>query len=770
MEPMGSEQEQPAPAESGGLGLGTFIGVYTPTVLTILGVILYMRMGWVVGNAGIWGTVGIVLLANAITAITALSLSALATNMRVGVGGAYYIISRSLGLELGGALGIPLYLSQALSVTLYAYGLAESLRIIWPGAGELAARGLARLFEQQPGLETSTLGLWLQDAAADLAAGGPPVQWVAAFIVLAVVLVAARSTVLALKMQLPIMGLIALSLLSLVIGVGWGPTQVPSVGPWTDASFWPVFAVFFPAVTGVLAGVGLSGDLKDPARSIPKGVLFAVLTGFIVYMAMPFILGRAGDAETLADPLLWTKVAWVGAAVMPGLWGAILSSAIGSILGAPRTLQALAQDRLAPRWIARLDPKTGEPMVALRISGVVALGAVALGDLNVVASVVSMFFLTTYGMLNLAAALEDLVKDPSYRPQIRIPWFISLAGALGCFVAMFAINPLAFLVAVAIEIVIWWVLRRRSLEATWGDLRSGLWMALVRFAMVQLRGSNVDARNWRPHILFFTADLERNLGSVRMASNFSQDHGLVTVSTLMVGDMERHAEAKAAQERCQARLDEARVLAFSEVVVVPELESGFMSVAQAHGIGGVDSNMVAFGWPGRDQALIADMLARVRHLSALDKSVMWMRPDPAERSSGAGEILVWWAGKEQNGDMMLLLAHLLTVDDDWRRARITLVSVVPDEAAAAERKSQVEAGLAHTRIQAEVEAIVKPAGQSVTDLIHARSRDSDLVFLGLPLVQAGDEAVAAERLLHLVDGLPSTILVRSAGPFRGQLV
>ena len=740
-------------------------------MLTILGVILYMRMGWVVGNAGIWGTVGIVLLANAITAITALSLSALATNMRVGVGGAYYIISRSLGLELGGALGIPLYLSQALSVTLYAYGLAESLKIIWPGVGDLAGRLLEQLFTRMPGIAESALGAWMMEAAEGLAAGGPPVQGVAAFIVIAVVLVAARSTVLALKMQLPIMVLIAVSILSLVIGVGWGPAQVPAVGPWTEAGFWPVFAVFFPAVTGVLAGVGLSGDLKDPARSIPKGVLFAVLTGFIVYMAMPFILGRAGDAETLGDPLLWTKVAWVGAAVMPGLWGAILSSAIGSILGAPRTLQALAQDRLAPRWLARLDPRSGEPMVALRISGLVALGAVALGDLNVVASVVSMFFLTTYGMLNLAAALEDLVKDPSYRPQIRIPWLVSLAGAMGCFVAMFAINPLAFLVAVLIEVGIWWVLRRRSLEAAWGDLRSGLWMALVRFAMVQLRGSSRDARNWRPHILFFTADVGRNLDSVQLASAFSQDHGLVTVSTLLVGEMDRHAEARALQDEAQASLDEARFLAFTEVVVVPELESGFMSVAQAHGIGGVDSNMVAFGWPGREPSLIASMLARVRHLTALDKSVMWMRPaaEPGW-ARGEGEVLVWWAGKEQNGDMMLLLAHLLTADDDWRRARITLVSIVADADAAAERKKQVETGLEHTRIQASVEAIVKPAGQSVTDLIHERSRNCDLVFLGLPLVSAGDEAVAAERLLHLVDGLPSTVLVRSAGPFRGQLV
>jgi solute carrier family 12 (potassium/chloride transporter), member 4/6 len=728
---MSTETEQQA-APTGGLGLGTFLGVFTPTLLTILGVILYMRMGWVVGNAGTWGTVGIVVLANSITLITALSMSALCTNMRVGVGGAYYIISRSLGLELGGALGIPLFLSQVLSVTLYAYGLAESLRLIWP---EL------------------------------------PVQLVAAGIVVGVVLVAARSTVLALRMQLPIMLLIIVSITSLVFGVGWGEPQVPTVGPWTDGSFWVVFAVFFPAVTGVLAGVGLSGDLRDPSKSIPRGVLLAVAAGFVVYMAMPFVLGRAADPATLRDDaLIWTKVAWVGAAVMPGLWGAILSSALGSILGAPRTLQALAADRLAPSFLGRLDPKTGEPMVALRLSGVLALIAVGLGDLNLVAAVVTMFFLTTYGMLNLAAALEDLVKDPSYRPRIRIPWGVSLLGALGCFVAMFAINPLAFFAALLVEVGIWWYLRRRSLEATWGDLRSGLWLALVRFAMVQLRDAHVDARNWRPHILVFTADLSRSLGVLTMASNFSQDHGIITISTLLVGDMGRRQEADELRLRNQAQLDEVGTFAFAEVVVVPELESGFMSVAQAHGIGGVDSNMITFGWPGDDPDHLSPMLVRVKHLAQLGKSTMIMRPVRGSRSKGSREILVWWKGMEQNGDMMLLLAHLLSMDDDWRSVRITLASVVDDEDAAAELEARVTQGLEHSRITASVEAVVKPPDRTVLEVIHERSADCDLVFLGLPLVEQGDELVAAERLLALVEGMPSTILLRSAGPFRGLLV
>ena len=347
--------------------LGAFVGVFTPTVLTILGVIMFLRMGWVVSNAGLRGTLLIVVIANAITLITALSMSALATNMK-GVGGAF-IISRSLGLGVGGAIGI-LYLSRVLSVTLYAYGLAESVKIVWPGA---------------------------------------PVQLLAAIVVVLVTVLASRSTELTLKAQLPIMGLIAAAILSLLAGVEWGTLRVPMEGQYanlyTDEQL-ALFAVqgvapppgafghpcvFFPAVTGVLAGVSLSGDLKDPSVAIPRGVIGAVVVGFVIYLVIPIALAHAASAEVLANPLVWTSVAAVSWLVMPGLWGAILSSAFGSILGAPRTLQALATDRLAPRMFSKLDKETGEPLAGMRISGAIALVAVLLGDLNAVASWVTIF-------------------------------------------------------------------------------------------------------------------------------------------------------------------------------------------------------------------------------------------------------------------------------------------------------------------------------------------------------------------------------------------
>lgn len=730
---------QPKPQ---GLGLGTFLGVYTPTVLTILGVILYLRMGWVVGNAGIWGAVAIVLIANAITAITALSMSALSTNMRVGVGGAYYIISRSMGLELGGALGIPLYLSQVLSVTLYAFGLAESTVFVVTELGG---------FENLGGL----------------------IQPLAALIVIAVTALAARSTEMALKAQLPILAFIVISVGALWIGVDFDVQHAKAVGPYEQADFWGVFAVFFPAVTGVLAGVGLSGDLRDPSKSIPRGVGLAVLTGFVVYISAPFVLGHAAPvSELMTNKLIWTEVAVFGAfAILPGLFGAVLSSAIGSILGAPRTMQALAQDGLLDRRLGRVDEKTGEPMVALYVSGGVALAAVALGDLNAVASVVSMFFLTTYGMLNLAAALEAWIRDPSYRPRIRVPFWISLIGAVGCFLAMALISPMAFVLAVAIEIGIWWWLSRRRLQATWGDLRSGFWFATARLAMVQLRTARVDPRNWRPHILVFTPDLERDVGVVSMAAHFGQDQGIVSVMTLHKGHLDDREVQKRTLEENRARLESAGVLAFPEVITCENKELGLLAACQANGFAGIESNMVCFRWPSKGSRL-ERMVRWVRHLDDLEKSTMIMRPVRGSRSKveGEGGVLVWWKGKEANGDLMLLLAHLLVMSKAWRGARITLASVVESVEEGEELSKRVAAGLVGSNIVAEIEMVVRPEGQGTVDCIRERSNKADLVFLGLARAEPGDEEAVAKRLVALVEGMPSVILVRNSGPFRGRLV
>ncbi len=727
-----SQPQQPQPK------LGTFLGVFTPTVLTILGVIMYLKTGWVVSNAGLIGALLIVVFANAITFLSALSMSALATNMRVGVGGAYFLISRSLGLEVGGAIGIPLYLSQALSVTLYAYGLSLSM---------LAIAGV-----------TNSVA----------------VQVFAGIIVLSVGALASRSASLALKMQLPIMGLIFASLIAFFAGVEWGGSTVPMLGPWGDGGFFQIFAVFFPAVTGILAGVSMSGDLEDPGQSIPRGVLAAVAVGFVVYMAVPVALANAG-VDRLHDELVWTRIAVGGPLfVVGGMWGAILSSALGSVLAAPRTLQALAMDRLAPTVLEQVDEETGEPLYAIVVTTVIALLAVGLGALESVAAVLTMFFLTTYGTLNLVAGLEDLVGDPSFRPRIRIPWWLSFIGAAGCFLAMMAIHPLAATVAIAVEIGIYTWLRRRSMQAAWGDVRGGMWMSVARYSLLALRDARVEPRNWRPHILMFTADLSRTLVLAKFASDFSQQRGIVTISTLMIGDVEDHGQIEDLLSRNKKLLEVKGILAFPEVAAVPSFEAGVITVAQANGFAGLSSNTVLLGWPGDgNKAGLEALLRLTRKLSGLEKCTIIARlhdsgqlATPEKRTA-----LVWWKGREHNGDLMLLLAHLLSLSEHWRGMRIVLKSVVEDEQTRRARAREFAAMLPEIRMDdVSVDVIRREDDQAVGDIIREHSQEASLVFMGMSSVAKGDEGAYAQGILDLLEDLPSTVLVRNAGAFRGRLV
>lgn len=718
--------------------LGTFLGVFTPSILTILGVVLFLRAGWVVGNVGLVPALAIVVLAHAITFATALSVSAIATNMQVGAGGAYFMISRSLGLEIGGAIGVPLFLAQTFSVTLYAFGFAESLRLFWPAL---------------------------------------PLRPVAAATVLAVALLAGRGAGIALRLQLPIMAAIVLALGSLFVGAAsHAAASLPLWGGVSEGGegFWIVFAVFFPAVTGLMAGVSLSGDLADPTRAIPRGTLAAVAVGFVVYLTVPIALAVAADARDLvADNLIWFRLAAVGWLVLPGLLGAILSSAVGSILGAPRTLEALIEDRVLPRLPGRrLGAAAGAGLPHLLSTGV-ALGAVGLGDLNAVAPVLTMFFLTTYGVVNLVAGLEQLSGSPSYRPALRVPWPVSLAGAAGCLWVMGLINPWAAAVAVVVEVLIYVGLRRRSLSAAWGDLRYGALMSLTRGTLLRLRRLPVDPRNWRPHILVFAGDVEKRIDLVRFGAWLNQKRGILTVSQLLIGDLEELAPRIAIEQRRAAEvLDAERLVAFPEVEVIRDLasfEAGVLQICQANGIAGLASNTVMFGWSDKPERL--EKILRIsRGAALLGKSTLICRIAPRRWASRLERIDVWWGGLQNNGDMMLLFAYLVAANREWRGAEIAIKSIATSAMTSEQTELTLRELLRRSRIDATATVLSRPEGERVQDVIQRESSDADLVLMGLQEPEPGAEAAYGERLTALVGDLPTVILVHAAGPFAGQLL
>lgn len=727
------------------LKFGTFLGVYTPSALTILGLIMYLRFGWVLGNLGLGATIFVVLVASSITFITGLSASALATNMRVGVGGEYFLISRSLGIELGGAIGIPLFLCRTLSITFYSFGLAESIVALSTPAGQA-----------------------LSPALVQILAGG---------IVVVTTVIAGRSANVALKMQIPIMFAVGLSLVALAIGVGTGGLHDPEWTPTyrtAPGGFWFVFAVFFPAVTGFTAGIGMSGDLKDPQHSIPRGTLLAVLTGTVVYLLVPVLLAttnRMGPEEMASAGVgTWTRVAVLGAwLVYPGIWGAILSSAFGSALGGPRVLQALATDGLAPRFMARLS-RTGQPSVATLVSGAIALAAVLLGGLNEVAKLVTILFLTLYVLINLSAAFERLSGDPSYRPTIRVPWYVSLVGSVAAVVVMFLISPIACFVALVLELALYLYLRSRSMQKRWGDVRAGLWVALTRVALLQLKTHANDPRNWRPHILLFVGDTSKRIGLVRLANWFNQNRGIVTACRLVEGDLETMApEIDRMRADMDADLEQADLKIFSEVDVVTDFEAGAISVAQANGIAGLQSNTVMFGWP--DKRSRQERLLRImRSVAILKKSTIIARINWKHEPGQKRRIDIWWRGKQYNGDLMLLLTHLLLMNPDWRDARVVIRSIILDEKQQESRAASLAQLIRDTRIPAETEIVIKPPEMTVAEVIHKHSSKADITFLGLMIPEPGQESESVDRLVELAGGLNTTIYVRNASEFSGELL
>lgn len=718
--------------------LGTFLGVFTPTILTILGVIMYLRFGWLVGHLGLQRILLVVITANIITLITAFSFSAVATNTRVGVGGAYYIISRSLGIEIGGAIGVPLFLSQTFSITLYAYGFAESLRFVWPAIP----------------LQTAT------------------------FVIIAIVgALAFLGASAALKAQVPLMFLVVASLIALAVGAllrGQGslPETMISSG---EVTFWQGFAVFFPAVTGVMAGLGLSGDLKDPGRAIPIGAIAATLVGFGIYLVLPVLLTMGASSGDLRDDaLVWTKIAPFGAwLILPGLWAAILSSAIGSALAAPRTLQALGRDGLAFRFLGRSNGSKTEILPGLIVTLVIALGAVLIGELNAVAAVVSMFFLTVYGTVNLVAAFESLSGDPSWRPRIRIPWPINFLGGIACVVVMFLISPLAGLIAVVAEITLWLVLSRRERQAKWGDARHGLYENLIRWSLIKLAKRPLSARNWRPHILTFVSNPERELDLVRFAYWFSQGRGVVTVCQLVVGDLQSPVPDRLEKQLAmQEFLDKERLVVFPEVDIVRNVADGIVNVTQANGMAAIASNTVLLGWP-RDTATRVEFLKVLRQLENLNKSLIIGRIRPRHlypREGVQRTIHVWWGGLQHNSDLMLLLAFLLIRNPSWSRAKVKVMSIASSEIARQQTENYLNKLIPEIRIKAEPQVVLKPKDQSVTDLIHEISAEAEAVFLGLATPEPGKEEDYAERLDRLAGDLPTVFFVKNASLFIGDLL
>jgi amino acid transporter len=730
---------------------GTFGGVFTPSILTILGVIMFMRANFVIGQAGVIGALSILIIAKCLTLATSSSLAAISTNMRVRGGGSYFIISRVLGVEFGGAIGIALFVALALSVPFYILGFAEALVLSYPV--------LVPHFQ----LITLTTALMLFSLAFFGA------KW-------------------AIKTQYMIMVFLFLAIIAFLGGAllqfsfdtlqqNLYPQYTPtgpgdSMGPLF--SYWVIFAIYFPAVTGIDAGVNMSGDLEDPGRSIPRGTLAAIGVGFLVYLAQIILSGGAYERSALiATPFkLLQDNALFGWTILVtlGVTAATLSSALGSYLGAPRVLQAVSRDKILNflHFFAKGSKKGNEPRRALLLTCVLTIivllwaGNETGGSaLNGVAALISMFFLYSYGMINLAAFIEDFGGNPSFRPQFRyFHWSIALLGAIGCAVVTILINWLAAIIAFLIIALLLWYLKARRLKATFGDARRGFIYKQIRNNLLRLRRMPEDPKNWRPNILVFSGNPMAREEIITYAAWIESKRGIVYLANVLVGDFaELSPRRPAAVKQLTQFCNEKNYAAFPVVVAAEELEQGISMLLQATAIGPIRPNLAVFGWSGKMERR-EKYIKVLRTASTLGMSLALIETNEMPRPEDPKRIDIWWRG-HKNGALMLLIGFLLSENWEWKNARIRVLRVVENEDGRLHAEESMQKLMGFARVEGDVEVVIEE--ESFSRVLHKYSGDATCVILGFELPEKVDEAEWHDNYRAFVDGIPTTILVNSLG-------
>lgn len=719
--------------------LGMFPGVFIPSILTILGIILLLRLGYVVGNAGLERTLIILALANGISVLTTFSLSAIATNLKVKGGGVYYLISRTLGLEFGGAIGIVLFLAQSVSIAFYCIGFGEVL------AGII-----------DPDIKFFT-------------------QIISAASVVFLFILAYMGTNWATRFQYVVMGILAAALISFFWG---GLTQWDNklllqnwYPPEGGLPFWSLFSIFFPAVTGFTQGASMSGDLKDAGNSLAIGTFMAVGISILIYYLAAIVFAASQPTDVLINDYgAMKRVAAVEFLIVAGVTAATLSSAMASFLGAPRILQSLSSDRIFPFLLpfAKGYGSAGNPRRGVLLSAVIAFATVGLGKLNIIAPVVSMFFLISYGLLNYATFFEARAASPSFRPRFKLyNAYISLAGALACLVVMLAIDFTSGVIAMAILLAIYQYLKRTAGPARWADSRRSYHIQLVREHLLAASNEQEHPLNWRPQLLLFSNNPERRKQLLHFASWFEGESGFVTTVKIIEGEGVRMLKLREeAEEELKNDIRDNNIKAFPLVITASDLNQGIHILVQAHGIGPLKTNTILLNWldnipEGRS---IRELLY-IRHLKTafrlgcniiildahLDEWDKLLTLPSMER-----RIDVWWR-EDASSHLMLLLAYLMTRCDAWEESKIRVIAPCLNHETD-ETEKHLQQKLEEVRIDAEPEVV---SGVSA-DAIATHSADAALVFLPFRLSDNKPVCPFGKSIDQILEQLPITALVLAA--------
>ncbi|XP_034028163.1 solute carrier family 12 member 7 isoform X2 [Thalassophryne amazonica] len=794
--------------------MGTFMGVYLPCLQNILGVILFLRLTWIVGTAGILESLAIVGLCCSCTMLTAISMSAIATNGVVPAGGSYYMISRSLGPEFGGAVGLCFYLGTTFAGSMYILGTIEILlTYIVPKAAIFVAER--------------------KEDEVDALLNNMRVYGTCCLALMAVVVFVGVKYVN--KLALVFLACVILSILAIYAGVIktiFDPPDFPVCmlgnrtlknhnfnkciktevkdnatvttelwrlfcdGPELNAScneyflynnvsevqgipgltsgaisdnmwsqygplgmlvenkhlsslakgdssqdmympyvvndiatfFTLLVGIYFPSVTGIMAGSNRSGDLRDAQKSIPIGTILAITTTSIIYISCVVLFGACIEGVLLRDKygdsvkgnlvigtLSWPSP-WV---IVIGSFFSCCGAGLQSLTGAPRLLQAISRDGIVPfLQVFGHGKANGEPTWALLLTAAICEIGILIASLDSVAPILSMFFLMCYLFVNLACAVQTLLRTPNWRPRFKYyHWALSFLGMSLCLALMFISSWYYAIVAMVIAGCIYKYIEYRGAEKEWGDGIRGLSLNAARYALIRVEEAPPHTKNWRPQLLvLLNVDLEQTAKHPRLLSFTTQlkaGKGLTIVGNVLEGTyLTKEVEAKKAEQNIKSSMSLERTKGFCHVVVSSNLRDGISHLIQSAGLGGMKHNTVLMAWPGAwkqssDPQSWRNFIETVRETTAAHQALLVAKnidnfPTNQDRL-GEGTIDVWWV--VHDGGLLMLLPFLLRQHKVWRKCKMRIFTVAQMDDNSIQMKKDLQMFLYHLRLDAEVEVV-----------------------------------------------------------------
>ena len=710
---------------------GTFAGVFTPSILTILGVIMYMRLGWVVGNAGLIGAIVIILIAHVISVATGLSVSSVATDKKIGAGGIYYVLSRSMGVPIGGSIGIALFVGTAFSIALYLIGFAES-------------------FNAYLGFGTSINDLRITGTIA----------------LFSLTTLALISTSAAIKTQFIILAAIVISLISIFFGASdFTPSTIHLFSDDTSVPLEVVFAVFFPAVTGFTAGIAMSGDLKDPKKSIPKGTLYAIGVGLLVYILLAVFMAYTIDAEVLkTDYNVLMKIALFAPAVVAGIWGATLSSALGGILGGPRILQAMSIDKVTPSLFSKGKGANNEPVNALFLAFIIAEVGILIGELDIIARVVSMFYLTAYGFINISFFLESWA-NPDFQPKFKVKRWIGFIGFVACFAVMFKLDMVAMIVALAVISAMYFKLQRKEVKLQSNDVWKSVWENVVNKGLKRIDAQVEENTNWNPNIILFSGKSEHQSYLLDLCKTVSGRTGIVTNFKLILDKENSQPPLKKMDQVVRDHMFQ-ELGVFARQIKVDNIYNGITNIASTFGFSGVEPNTIMMGWPkGLENSKEYSKMTQT--LLHLDYNLLYLDFDRVSKFGNYSSVDFWWRETDsKNAEMMLNIARFIIASPKWNNTSIRVLFVNNNNVDVSIIESKISKLVEDLRVNVTIKIINNAVEQKrFYRIIEEESKTTNLTIIGIPDYNIEKQAEFVLKTNSLFESIGSTLLVKAAHNF-----